>query len=220
MSRRQLNLDEALVAYLQRSNPPEHPELVKLRAATDKLPNAHLQISPVQGHFMAFLVRLIGARRALEIGTFTGYSALTVALALPADGRMVACDVSEEWTSIGRPFWERAGVAGKIDLRIGMGLETLAKLEREGTRDTFDFAFIDADKPSYDAYYETTLRLVRRGGVIALDNMLMRGQVADPKATNASTQAVQALNAKIAADERVDRVLLPVGDGLTLVRRR
>jgi len=202
------------------NEPPEHPTLTLLRDLTGKLSQGRMQIAPEQGHLLSFLVRLTGARRALEIGTFTGYSALTVALALPADGRLIALDVSEEWTSIARLHWAKAGVADKVELRLGPALETLGVLEHEGLDASFDFAFIDANKEDYDAYYESALRLVRVGGLIVFDNMLQRGKVADLEARESSTVAIRTLNAKIAADERVDRVLLPVGDGMTLVRRR
>ena len=178
-----------------------------------------MQIAPEQGEFLAFLVRLIGARNALEIGTFTGYSALAVALALPKDGRLVACDVSEEWTKIGRKHWAEAGVAGKIDLRIGPALESLAAMKREGQAGGFDIAFIDAAKQEYDAYYDACLDLVRVGGLITFDNMLQDGRVADPKSRDASVKAIRALNARLAADDRVDVVLLPLGDGMTIARR-
>ena len=220
MSRVSIGLDEALNDYLVEAQPPEHPALKALGAATAKLPMANLQIAPEQAALLAFVARLAGARNALEIGTFTGYSALAVALVLPEGGKLVACDLSEEWTSIGKPYWQRAGVAAKIDLRLGRALDTLAALEREGRAGDFDFAFIDADKTGYDAYYEHCLKLVRPGGVIAFDNMLQGGRVADRRARGADTVAVRALNAKIAADERVDRVLVPVGDGMTFVRRR
>lgn len=220
MGRRTISLDDNQYEYLLRNNPPEHVEQKKLRAFTAEHPRAKMQLSPEQGQLLAFLARLIGARKALEIGTFTGYSALSVALALPADGKLVACDVSAEYTALAKPYWDRAGVAGKIDLHIAPALETLAKLEADGQRGSFDMAFIDADKPAYDAYYEASLRLLRQGGLIALDNMLIAGTVADPKNTDQRTVPVRALNAKIAADERVDRVLLPIGDGMTLVRKR
>jgi len=213
-------LDDSLYAYLQANEPPEHPELAKLREVTKAMPRGRMQIAPEQGHFLAFLVRLIGARRTLEIGTFTGYSALAVALALPADGRVVGCDRSEEWVSVGRPFWARAGVAGKIDIRIGPAVDSLRQLEQEGAGGSFDLAFIDADKESMDAYYESSLRLVRPGGLIVLDNMFQGGRLIDPGNTEPRTEIVRRLNAKIAADDRVDRVLLPVGDGMSLVRRR
>ena len=219
-ARARASLDDSLYGYLQAHQPPEHPELSKLRDITRTMPRARMQISIEQGHFLAFLVRLIGARRTLEIGTFTGYSALAVALALPPDGRVLGCDISEEWVSIGRPFWARAGVANKIEIRIGPALDTLHKLEQDGAASTFDLAFVDADKENLDGYYETSLRLVRPGGLIILDNMFQGGRVIDSGNTEFRTGVVRDLNAKIATDDRVDRVLIPVGDGMTLVRRR
>jgi O-methyltransferase len=210
--------DESLYAYLQSKEPPEHPELARLREVTRTLPRGRMQIAPEQGHFLTLLARLIGARRTLEIGTFTGYSALAMALALPADGRIVACDISEEWVSIGRPFWHRAGVTDKIEVRIGPAIESLQQLEREGG--SFDLAFIDADKENMDGYYEGALRLVRPGGLIVLDNMFQGGRVIDADNNDVRTNVVRDLNSKIAADERVDRVLVPIGDGMTLARRR
>jgi len=212
--------EEALYAYLQAKQPPEHVELQQLREVTRTMPRGRMQIAPEQGHFLAVLARLIGARRTLEIGTFTGYSALAMALALPADGRIVACDVSDEWVGIGRPFWQRAGVADKIDVRIGPAIETIGQLEREGAAGSFDLAFIDADKENMDGYYEGALRLVKPGGLVILDNMLQGGRVIDPDNNDLRTHVVRDLNSKIAADERVDRVLVPIGDGMTLARRR
>jgi predicted O-methyltransferase YrrM len=200
--------------------PPEHEELRALRQHTREMPDGRMQITQEQGHLLALLARLIAARRTLEIGTFTGYSALAVALALPADGQVVACDISEKWTSIAWPYWQRAGVAGKIELRIAPALDTLRQLESDGAVDAFDLAFIDADKTGYDDYYETALRLVRPGGAIVLDNMLRRGRVADPHEIDADTVSLRLLNTKIAGDGRVDRVLLPIGSGMTLARRR
>ncbi len=219
MSRGSIGLTSDLNDYVVKAHPPEHPVLKRLRENTAKLPMAQMQIAAEQGHFLAFLVRLIGARTALEIGTFTGYSALAVALALPKDGRIVACDVSEEWTAIARKHWAEAGVAEKIELRLAPALDTLAALEAEGMGDRFDFAFVDAHKPEYDGYYEACLRLVRPGGLIALDNMLQGGRVADRADRSAGVTAIRALNAKIAKDARVDAVLLPLGDGVTLARR-
>jgi caffeoyl-CoA O-methyltransferase len=179
-----------------------------------------MQIGADQGQFMAFLVVALGVRRALEIGVFTGYSALSVAQALPADGQLVACDVSEEYTSVGKPFWEQAGVAGKIDLRIGPALDTLDALLAAGEADSFDFAFIDADKSSYDAYVERCLRLVRRGGVILIDNVLWGGSVLNAADQSEDTVALRALNRKLKDDARVDLCLLSIGDGVTMLRRR
>jgi predicted O-methyltransferase YrrM len=211
-------MDERLYGYLLDHEPPEHEQLRALRGQTEKLPRGHMQITPEQGHLLALLVRLMGTRRVLEIGTFTGYSALAMALALPADGRIVACDISEEWTRIAREYWRRAGVLDRIELRIAPAGETLALIEMEGG--SFDLAFLDADKTGYDAYYESALRLVRPGGLIVLDNTLRRGRVANPDDNDPDTVALQMLNAKIARDERVDRVLLPIASGMTLARRR
>ena len=192
----------------------------RLRAETAKLPNAGMQIGPDQGALLALLARTIGARRAIEVGTFTGYSALAVALALPADGKLICCDVSDEWTSIGRRYWQEAGVSAKIDLRLGPALDTLSVLMRDAGASAFDFAFIDADKSNYDAYYERCLGLIRSGGMIALDNMLWSGNVADPNLHDADTDALRALNAKIRDDVRVDACLLTIGDGVMLARKR
>ena len=179
-----------------------------------------MQIGADQGQFMGLLVEIMGVRNALEVGTFTGYSALAVALALPDDGRLVACDVSEEWTAIARRYWEEAGVAHKIDLRLAPALETLEGLLAEACAGTFDFAFIDADKEGYDVYYERALELMRTGGLIALDNMLWEGKVVDPAVMDVDTQAIRAMNMKLAGDARVTLSLLPIGDGLTLARKR
>jgi O-methyltransferase len=219
MSRGSIGLDDRLNRYLADNQPPEHPVLAELRKRTAKMPGSQMQVAPEQGHLLAFLARLVGTKNALEIGTFTGYSALAVALALPKNGHLIACDVNEAWTSIGRQHWEKAGVAGKIELRLGPALDTLKDLKREGWASGFDFAFIDAAKSEYDAYYESALRLVRKGGIIVIDNMLWGGAVADPKVKDADTRALRALNAKIAGDRRVDAVLLPVGDGMMVARR-
>jgi predicted O-methyltransferase YrrM len=192
----------------------------KLRAETARLPNAGMQIGADLGALLAMLVRTLGARNAIEVGTFTGYSALAVAMALPADGQLVACDVSDEWTSIGRRHWAEAGVAGRIDLRLGPAARTLHALLRERGEGSFDFMFIDADKTGYDGYYESGLALVRAGGIIALDNMIWGGRVADPDVIDDDTVALRALNAKIAADRRVDACLATIGDGVMLARRR
>ncbi|HEX5768507.1 MAG TPA: class I SAM-dependent methyltransferase [Burkholderiales bacterium] len=192
------------------------PEILReLRAATASLPNAGMQIGADQGQFMALLVRAIGARRCLEIGTFTGYSALAVALALPEDGRIVCCDLSEEWTAIGKPFWQKAGVDRKIDLRIGPALGILKDLSGP-----FDFVFIDADKTNYENYYEACLPMVRRGGIIALDNTLWSGWVADRGHDDADTAALRTFNDKLHRDERVEMSLLPLGDGVTLALKK
>jgi predicted O-methyltransferase YrrM len=213
-------LPEAVERYVAESMTPETPLQRRLRAETAGLPEAGMQIGADQGALLALLVRLIGARRALEIGTFTGYSALAVAAALPEDGWLVACDVSEEWTRVARRYWEEAGVARKIELRLAPAAGTLADLLAERGAGSFDFAFIDADKPAYDGYYEACLRLVRPGGLIAIDNVLWDGRVADPENTEASTIALKALNLKIRDDPRVEACLLTVGDGVMLVRPR
>jgi caffeoyl-CoA O-methyltransferase len=219
MAHRTLQLDDALYDYVLAHSLREHPAQVALREATKGHPHALMQIGPEQGQFMALLVRLAGARRAIEIGVFTGYSALTVALALPDDGYLLACDVSDEYTRIGKPCWDAAGVAHKIDLHIGPALPTLDARLAAGEAASYDFAFIDADKTAYDAYYERCLDLVRQGGLIAIDNVLWSGSVARPAET-ADTRALQALNDKLHRDERIDVSLLPIGDGLTLARKR
>ena len=220
MTRRTNHLPDALYAYLLEVSVREPDVMRRLRDRTAGLDNASMQIGPEQGQFMAFLVELTGAEQALEVGTFTGYSALAVALALPPDGRLVACDVSEEWTAIGRPYWEEAGVAHKIDLRLAPAVETMDALLEGGDAGRFDFVFIDADKERYDAYYERALRLVRRGGLIAVDNTLWEGRVVQPHVTDPDTEAIRAFNRKLSSDSRVSVSLLPVGDGLTLARRR
>jgi predicted O-methyltransferase YrrM len=220
MSRRTWGIDERVRKYLLDHSLREPPVAAELRAATAQLPYAGMQISPEQGQLMALLVQAIGARRAIEIGTFTGYSALWVALALPADGRLVCCDVSAEWTAVGKPYWKKAGVAGKIDLRIGPAMETLDGLLADGGAGTYDFAFIDADKTGYDGYYERCLVLLRPGGLIGIDNVLWGGDVADPKKRSADTLALRALNKKLHGDTRVSLSMLPVGDGLTLALKR
>ena len=191
----------------------------RLRAETSALPHAGMQISADQGAFLALLARTIGARHALEIGTFTGYSALAVAAALPHDGKLICCDVNEEWTNIARRYWAEAGLAERVELRLGPAIDTLTTLLRTGSEGAFDFAFIDADKPAYDAYYEACLKLLRPGGVIALDNMLWSGSVADPHAHDADTDALRSLNAKIRDDQRVDACLVTIGDGVMLARK-
>jgi predicted O-methyltransferase YrrM len=220
MSSRTLQITPTLYEYLMDVGLRESPTAAALRVETAKLPMAMMQISPEQGAFMQLLVKLLGVRRALEVGTFTGYSALAVAEAMPADGRLVACDVSEEWTGIGRRHWAAAGVADKIDLRLGPAVATLDDLLAKGGRDTFDFAFIDADKSNYDNYYERALKLVRVGGLIGIDNTLWNGAVVDASRQDDDTKAIRALNTKVHGDKRVDVVLLPIGDGLTLARRR
>lgn len=219
MSSRTFQLDARIHDYLVETTLREPPLLRALREETAGLPQAEMQISPEQGQLMMMLTRLIGARRALEVGVFTGYSSLCVALALPAEGQLVACDVSDEWTSIARRYWRQAGVDHKITLHLAPALDTLDALLVAGETDGFDLAFIDADKRRYDAYYERALQLVRPGGVILIDNMLWNGRVADPAAADDDTLAIRALNAKIRRDPRVEAVLVPVGDGLQLIRK-
>ena len=219
MSSRTLNLNDTVYQYILSHSLREHPAQIALREATLTHPHATMQISPEQGQFMALLVRLLGARRAIEIGVFTGYSALTVALALPEDGKLLACDISDEYTRIGVPHWQAAGVAHKIDLQLAPALKTLDARINAGEQGQYDFAFIDADKSSYNSYFERCLTLLRTGGLIAIDNTLWSGKVA-LAAEDADTAALQALNIKLHRDERVDLSMLPIGDGLTLARKR
>lgn len=220
MSSRTLNLDETVYSYLLSNIVPETPALRELRETTrETLSMYAMQISPEQGAFMALLCRILNARLALEVGTFTGYSALAVAQVLPKDGKLITCDVSKEWTDIGREYWTRAGVADKIELRLAPATESLAQLLITYGTGTFDFAFIDADKTNYDDYYEFCLKLIREGGLIAIDNVLWGGRTADPTATDNSTVALQNLNTKVRRDDRVFATMLPIGDGLTLVQK-
>ena len=220
MSSHTIQMTAALSEYLL-LGAAESPAARRLREETQELGRVSgMQVSPEQGAFMALLVKLIGARRALEVGTFTGYSALMVAQALPPDGRLVACDVSAQWTAVGQRHWAAAGVADKIDLRLAPAIETLDALIAAGESGTFDFAFIDADKENYDSYYERCLTLLKRRGVVAIDNVLWGGRVADPTQSDPATQAIRALNEKVRADTRVDAAMLPVGDGLTLAMKR
>jgi len=220
MSNRTITLDDRLYAYMLAHSLREPDVLRRLRAETLALPRATMQIAPEQGQLMALLVRLIGARRIVEIGTFTGYSALAMALALPVDGRLIACDVSAEWTGIARRYWAEAGVAGRIELRLAPALATLDALIAGGGAGTFDIAFIDADKENGLNYYERSLTLLRPGGIVLIDNTLWGGSVADPARTDEETQAIRALNATLHGDERVDLSLVPIGDGLTIARKR
>ena len=220
MAGRLLALTEALQSYVDAHCAREHPVLAELRAATAGMPHAQMQIGPDQGAMMALLVKLLGARRTLEIGVFTGYSTLAVALALPADAKVVACDISEEWTSMARRYWEKAGVANKIDLRLGRAAKTLDAMLEAGEAGGYDFAFIDADKANYLAYYERCLKLLRVGGLIAVDNTLWSGSVIDAKDGSEDTEAIRAFNDALRDDGRVDLALLTVGDGVTLARKR
>ena len=220
MSNRTLTLDDRLYDYLLRKSLREPAALAALREETASHPRANMQIAPEQGQFMQMLVRLMGARRTVEVGVFTGYSSLAVALALPDDGHVLACDISEEYAAIARRHWQRAGVAHKIELVVAPALATLDARLAGGESGSYDFAFIDADKTGYHAYYERLLRLVRPGGLIAVDNTLWNGAVADPADRDADTLAIRAFNDRLLADPRIDLSLVPIGDGLTLAQRR
>ncbi len=220
MSSNTLNLTPALYEYYQSHSLREPEVLQKLREQSDKMSMGHMQISPEQGQFMRLLIELLQAKKTLDIGVFTGYSALSVALALPPDGKVIGCDINVEWTKIARRFWEMAGVADKIDLRLAPALETLQTLIDGGEAGTFDFAFIDADKLNYLEYYEKALILIRAGGLIAIDNVLWSGDVADPAIDDKNTQAIREVNETVLHDERVTISMLPIGDGLTLARKR
>jgi predicted O-methyltransferase YrrM len=220
VTRRTNHLPDDLYRYLLDVSVREADVLRRLREETATLPNANMQIGPEQGQFMGLLVELIGAKYALEVGTFTGYSALAVAMALPFDGRVIACDLSEEWTSIGKPYWEESGQAHKIELRLGPAIDSLDELLLQGRAGHFDFAFIDADKERYAAYFERCLELVRRGGLIAIDNTLWDGKVVDAEPADEDTEAIRRFNEKLKDDERVSLSLVPIGDGLTLARKR
>lgn len=220
MSKSILPIDDRLYDYILANWLRETPLMRRLREETSRMPMSMMQISPDQGQFMAMLVELIGARRALEIGSFTGYSALAVASSMGPQGRLVCCDISEEYTAVARRYWQEAGLADRIELKLGPALVTLDALLTKGEAGKFDFTFIDADKTNYDGYYERALRLVRPGGLIAIDNTLWDGAVADTTKTDEDTVAIRRLNAKLLEDERVTISLVPIGDGLTLARRR
>lgn len=220
MTNRTLILDDRLYQYLLDHSLRETETMQRLRQLTSQHEMARMQIGPEQGQFMALLVELMGARRIIEIGTFTGYSALAMASAMPEDGQLICCDVSEEWTAVGLPFWQQAGVASRIDLRIAPALETLDRLIDEKRVGLFDMAFVDADKTAYQEYYERCLDLLRPGGLIVFDNMLWDGKVADETVDDEDTLAIRHLNEKLHTDNRVSISLLPIGDGLTLARKR
>ncbi len=221
MSKETWALDDSMVKYLRSLGIRESPAAAALRVRTEKLGRiSRMQISPEQGGLLALLAHTIGARRALEIGTFTGYSALVVAEALCSGGRLIACDTSEEWTSIGRDYWQKAGVADKIDLRIGPALDTLSELMHSGQRRSFDFAFIDADKQNYGKYYESCLSLLRSGGLLCIDNVFWGGSVVDPARKDDEVEAIREVTRRVHEDERVDAVIVPVGDGLLVTRKR
>ncbi len=220
MSGKSIGLSDELQAYLLRWGVREPDILRRLREETQALPQHNMQIAPEQGAFLAFMVELTGARRCLELGTFTGYSSLAVALALPADGTLLCCDVSDEWTGIARRYWAEAGVADRVELRLGPALDTLDALLAGGAESTYDLAFVDADKVTYPAYYDRLLRLVRPGGLMLWDNVFMAGEVLDAGADDANVRAVQELNERLAGDERIGLSMLPLADGVTMVRRR
>lgn len=220
MSRKTLNLDDALYSYLMANSLRESDVATRLREQTADHAWARMQIAPEQGQLMALLVELVGARRVLEIGTFTGYSALWLAAAVGQGGRLVCCDINEEWTSLAEPYWREAGVRERIDLRIAPALETLEALVLDGQSESFDLAFIDADKENYAPYYDQCLRLVRPGGIILLDNMLWGGAVADLSDQDSDTLAIREMNERLHRDERISLSLLPIGDGLTIALKR
>lgn len=220
MSNRTIVVTDTLYEYLLAASLRETDLQRRLREETAANPSARMQIAPEQGQFMGLIARMIGARRCLEVGVFTGYSSLAVALALPDDGRIVACDVSEEWTAVARRYWQAAGVAHKVELRLAPAIETLDALIAAGEAGAYDLAFIDADKTNYLAYYERVLMLLRPGGMVMTDNTLWSGRVADPEVGDADTVALRHYNEHLHRDERVDLSLVPIGDGLTLARKR
>lgn len=217
---RQFAFDERSYHYLLNNSVREPDVARRLREETQKHPHSQMQIGPDQGQFLQLLVQLLRARKTVEVGVFTGYSALWVALGLPDDGRIIACDVSEEYTAVARRYWQEAGVAKKIDLQLRPAVETLDELLNSGQAGTFDFAFIDADKTNYENYYERALKLIRTGGLIAIDNTIWSGRVANPAEQDADTVAIRNFNKKLYADERVTLVMLTVGDGVTLALKR
>ncbi|MCT7952475.1 class I SAM-dependent methyltransferase [Ancylothrix sp. C2] len=219
MSNKSIALNDQVYDYFLSVSLREPAILQQLREETASHPRSMMQIAPDQGQFLALLIQLIGAKKTLEIGVFTGYSSLSVALALPKDGKIVACDVSEEYTAIARRYWQAAGVSDKINLRIQPAIQTLDQLLAAGEAETFDFAFIDADKENYQNYYERSLKLIRSGGLIAIDNVLWSGQVADPQIQDKSTEAIRAFNKKLHQDERITLSMIPIADGLSLARK-
>jgi caffeoyl-CoA O-methyltransferase len=220
MSNKSINLTEQLHAYLLKVSLRESDILKALRKETSNLPTANMQIAPEQGQFMALLVQLIGARKTIEVGVYTGYSALAVAMVLPDNGQIIACDISEEYTSVARRYWSAAGVSQKIDLRLAPATETLKGLIDEGQSSSFDFAFIDADKESYVDYFELCFDLLRPGGLIAIDNVLWDGAVIDHQKQDVDTCAIRTFNQQLLSDDRVDISLVPIADGLTLARKK
>lgn len=220
MSTTRLDISDELAAYIRDSSLREPELLARLRAETAGLPSGSMQVTPEQGQFLSLLARALNAKDAIEIGVFTGYSSLVVALALPSDGNLIACDINEEYTEIAQRYWREAGVSNKIDLRLGPAVATLDRIIADGYAENFDFVFIDADKQNYDAYYERALVLLRQGGIVAIDNVLWKGRVIDPTSTDADTKSIRVLNAKLAKDERVCISMLPIGDGVTVALKR
>ncbi len=220
MLNKNLGLDDQLHQYVLSVSVKEPEVLAELRQETSNYTGFRMQITPEQGQFLAFLIKLIKAKKALEIGVFTGYSSLVTAIALPEDGKLIACDIDENYTQIARKYWEKAGVSEKINLHIAPALETLDQLLAQGEAETFDFAFIDADKRNYPNYYEKCLQLIRKGGLIAIDNVLWSGKVADPEINDKQTLAIRDFNSKIYQDDRVNLSLIPIADGLTLVIKK
>ncbi len=219
MSNRTIEVDDSLHQYILDTSLRESPVLRSLRDKTMQLTQANMQISPEQGQFMGLLTRLLGVKRYVEVGVFTGYSSLAVAASMPADGYVLACDVSEEWTSIAKPYWQEAGVEQMIDLRLAPALQTLDAVLAASQQESFDFGFIDADKVNYQSYYERVLQLLKPGGLVAIDNVLWGGSVIDADKNDADTVAIRDFNAKLKDDKRVDISLVPIGDGLTLARK-
>lgn len=219
MSNRTLNLTDNLYSYLLQHSAQESGVQQKLREHTARLEWSQMQIAPEQGAFMAFLVKLLGVRKAIEVGVYTGYSSLSVAQALPSDGRLIACDISKEWTDIARQYWRAAGVEQKVELHLGEAVDTLSRIIDSGQANQFDMAFIDADKENYGRYYEYCLKLLRPGGLILVDNTLWGGDVADIRVQDKDTCAIREFNRQLTRDRRVDRCMLPVADGLTLLRK-
>jgi predicted O-methyltransferase YrrM len=220
VSNRSHGLNDELYTYMVHVGVREDPLLARLRDETARLPQHDMQIAPEQGAFMALLVELMGARKTIELGTFTGYSSLAVALALPPDGRIVCCDMSEEWTNVARRYWQEAGVADRVDLRLGPALATLDRLIADGEEGTFDFAFVDAEKSEYPDYHERLMQLLRAGGLLVYDNVFWGGEVANPSVKDQSVEGVRTLNERLRTDERVTVSMIPVADGLTLARKR
>ena len=220
MSAKTIQMDDQLLEYLRQNAVREPKVLQELREETQRLPNAGMQISSEQGQLMAMLVKLVNARKIIEVGTFTGYSSIVMALAMPPEGRLIACDVSEEYTRMARKFWQKAGVEQKVQLILGNAKESLRQLLEADEQEAFDLAFIDADKTAYTDYYECCLQLLRPGGLVLVDNVLWGGQVADSSNHDVDTEALRTFNATLSSDQRIDLCMVPIGDGLTVARKR